>query len=246
MRRPFLSALAALAAVTALAVPATDAAAQRRGRPVAAAQDWTRVAVRTPEGGFRIGNPNARIKLVEYLSTTCGNCAAFARESAARLIPVYVRSGRVSVEYRNYYLNGLDVAAAMLSRCATPASYFAMTHELLATQATWTARIRTVPAARQQQLQAMQPLQLIQELVGVLGLDAIGAAPRHHPGGPPAMPDPGQSRPARAAPRAGRERRRAGHAHLLHQRREAEREQLGGARAAAPVRRRLRGKSRNR
>ncbi|HYD13906.1 MAG TPA: thioredoxin domain-containing protein [Allosphingosinicella sp.] len=171
MRRPLLATFAALAAITALAGPATDAAAQRRA---AAVQDWTRVAARTPEGGFRIGSPDARIKLVEYLSTTCGHCAAFSRESAARLIPVHVRSGRVSVEYRNYYLNGLDVAAALLSRCASPAGYFAMTHELLATQATWTARIQSVPAARRPQLQAMAPLQLTGELITILGLDAVG------------------------------------------------------------------------
>lgn len=174
MKRPFLSALAAFAALAVLALPGTDAAAQRRGRPAAAAPDWTRVAVRTPEGGFRIGNPNARIKLIEYLSTTCGICAAFSRDSAPRLVPVHVRSGRVSVEYRNYYLNGPDVAAAMISRCATPARYFAMTHELFATQATWTARIRAITPARQQQLQAMQPLQLIAALGSDLGLDAIG------------------------------------------------------------------------
>ncbi len=171
MRRPLLSALVALAAMAALAGPATDAPAQRRA---AAVQDWTRVAARTPEGGFRIGNPDARIKLVEYLSTTCGHCAAFAHESRARLVPVYVRSGRVSVEYRNYYLNGLDVAAALISRCAAPAGYFAMTHELLATQASWTARIRAVPAARQQQIQAMAPLQAMQAIIAALGLDAMG------------------------------------------------------------------------
>ncbi|HTU10183.1 MAG TPA: thioredoxin domain-containing protein [Allosphingosinicella sp.] len=170
MRRPAVLA-AALAGLLATALPAAPADAQRRP---AAAQDWSRVAARTPEGGFRIGNPNARIKLVEYLSTTCGHCAAFARESAARLIPVHVRSGRVSVEYRNYVLNGLDVAAALVSRCAAPAAYFRMTHELLTTQATWTARIRTVPPARQQQLQAMPPLQLTQQLVAILGIDAMG------------------------------------------------------------------------
>jgi protein-disulfide isomerase len=172
MKRPLLPALVALGAVTAIGGPATDAAAQR-GR-AAAPQDWTRVAARTPEGGFRIGNPNARIRLVEYLSTTCGHCAAFAHESRARLIPVHVRSGRVSVEYRNYYLNGLDVAAALISRCATPAGYFAMTHELLATQAAWTVRIRGVPPARQQQIQAMQPLQAMQSIIAILGLDVMG------------------------------------------------------------------------
>lgn len=170
--------LVPLAACAALALlPAAPADAQRRAaaRPAPRAQaDWTRVAVRTPEGGFRIGNPDARTKLVEYLSLTCGHCAAFAHESGPRLIPVHVRSGRVSLEYRNYYLNGLDVAAALLSRCAAPANYFAMTHNLLATQATWTARIRTVPPDRQQQLQAMEPLALAQQLIAIMGLDAVG------------------------------------------------------------------------
>jgi protein-disulfide isomerase len=170
-RRVLLGTLVALAT---LAAPATEAGAQQRARRPAAVQDWTRVAVRTPEGGVRIGNPAARIKLVEYLSTTCGHCAAFARESAARLIPVHVRSGRVSVEYRNYFLNGLDVAAALISRCASPAAYFGMTHQLLTTQETWTARIRTVPPERQAQLQALAPLQLTQQLVAILGLDALG------------------------------------------------------------------------
>jgi protein-disulfide isomerase len=163
-----------VAALALLAVPVSDAAAQQRARRPAATQDWTRVAVRTPEGGFRIGNPNARIKVVEYLSTTCGHCAAFAHESASRLIPVHVRSGRVSIEYRNYFLNGLDVAAALISRCAAPANYFAMTHALLGSQDAWTARIRTVPPARQAQLQAMAPLQLTQQLVAILGLDVLG------------------------------------------------------------------------
>jgi protein-disulfide isomerase len=170
-RLPVLAALAGLALLT---VPASEAGAQQRARRPAAAQDWTRVAVRTPEGGFRIGNPNARIKLVEYLSTTCGHCAAFARESAARLIPVHVRSGRVSVEYRNYFLNGLDVAAALISRCASPAAYFGMTHQLLVTQDSWTARIRTVAPERQAQLQALPPLQLTQQLIAILGLDVLG------------------------------------------------------------------------
>ena len=175
MKRSLLSALAALAAVTALAGPATDAAAQRRGRPAAAAPNWTRVMVRTPEGGFRIGNPNARVKLIEYLSTTCGICAAFSRESAPRLIPVHVRSGRVSVEYRNYYLNGLDVAAAMLSRCAAPRAYFNLTHALLASQRQWMGRIQSLTEAQRTELGALRGIQAAQRLIEVIGLDAIAA-----------------------------------------------------------------------
>lgn len=174
MSRTGFLAVAALALLSAPAAEAQRGAASRPAPRAAGPVDWTRVAARTPEGGFRIGNPAARIKLVEYLSLTCPHCAAFARESAATLVPVHVRSGRVSVEYRNYYLNGLDVAAALLSRCATPRNYFAMTHELLATQATWTARIQAVPEARRRQLQALAPVPLSGQLITIMGLDAVG------------------------------------------------------------------------
>jgi len=170
MKRRLLSAAAMLAAVTFFALPATEAAAQRRA---AAAQDWTRVAARTPEGGFRMGNPNARIKVVEYLSLTCPHCAEFAHEGSAGLMAA-VRTGRVSIEYRNYILNGVDVSAAMLTRCASPVNYFAMTHALLGSQPTWMGRARTVTEAQRRQLAGLQPLQISQQLVPILGLDMVG------------------------------------------------------------------------
>ena len=169
MRR-LLLACAALAAIAAPALPAAEAAAQQR-RP--AAVDWTRVAARTPEGGFRMGNPDARLKVVEYVSLTCGHCAEFAHEGAAGLMAA-VRTGQVSIEYRNYVRDGLDISAAMLSRCASPVNYFAMTHALLGAQATWTGRTRNVPEAQRREISALPPLQIAQRLVPLLGLDAIG------------------------------------------------------------------------
>ena len=169
MRR-LLLACAALAAIAAPALPAAEADAQQR-RP--AAVDWTRVAARTPEGGFRMGNPDARLKVVEYVSLTCGHCAEFAHEGAAGLMAA-VRTGQVSIEYRNYVRDGLDISAAMLSRCASPVNYFAMTHALLGAQATWTGRTRNVPEAQRREISALPPLQIAQRLVPLLGLDAVG------------------------------------------------------------------------
>ena len=170
MTRRLFSAFAALAAVTALALPAADAAAQRRA---AAPQDWTRVAVRTSEGGFRMGNPAARLKVVEYLSLTCPHCAAFAHDSSAGLM-ARVRSGQVSIEYRNYILNGLDISASMVARCATPLNYFAMVHALLGSQPSWMGRTRSLTEQQRQEISALPPLQISQRLVPVLGLDAVG------------------------------------------------------------------------
>jgi protein-disulfide isomerase len=155
----------------ALALPASSSEAQRRG--VARAQDWTRVAARTPEGGFRMGNPSAPVKVVEYLSLTCPHCAAFAHEGSAGLLG-YVRTGRVSIEYRNYFLNGVDISASMLARCASPVNYFAMVHTLLGSQPAWMGRTRNVTEQQRQELSQLPPLQVAQRLVPLLGLDVVG------------------------------------------------------------------------
>ena len=165
-RRPLLLA----AVLAALAVTAARRCAEAGP---AATQDWTRVAVRTPEGGFRMGNPAARLKVIEYLSLTCPHCAEFAHEGAAGLM-ARVRTGQVSIEYRHYVLNGLDVSASMLARCATPLNYFAMAHHLLGTQQVWMGRVQGLTQAQRQEIAALPPLQITQRLVPVLGLDAIG------------------------------------------------------------------------
>ncbi|HEV7659900.1 MAG TPA: thioredoxin domain-containing protein [Allosphingosinicella sp.] len=164
--------IAALAAAATLAWPAAPALAQRHGTP--AQRDWTRTVQRTPEGGYRIGNPNARVKLVEYLSLTCPHCAAFAHESG-RLFPDHVRGGRVSVEYRNFYLDGLDIAAALLTRCAAPDNYFGITHAILGSQRQWMSRVNALTPAQRAELGGLPPAQVAQRLIPLVGLDAIGA-----------------------------------------------------------------------
>lgn len=161
-----------LAALLAFAAPplAAPAAAQAP----AAQRDWTQVVAATPEGGFRMGNPQAPVKVVEFLSLTCGHCANFSAEAGPRLV-AYVRSGRVSIEYRNFVLNGLDMAAAYLSRCAAPQNYFALTHALLASQQEWVGRMQALSAAQQAEMRGLSPTATMQRVVAATGLDAIAA-----------------------------------------------------------------------
>lgn len=166
MKARFL--LAAFLALGAL-LPAAPVAAQP-----AAQRDWTQVVATTPEGGFRMGNPNAPVKLVEFLSLTCPHCAAFSAQAGPRLM-TYVRSGRVSLEYRNFVLNGLDVAASLLSRCATPQNYFALTNSLLASQSQWMGRMQALTDAQQREMRGLSPLQTMQRVVAAAGLDAVAA-----------------------------------------------------------------------
>ena len=135
-------------------------------------RDWTNSTSRTAEGGFLLGNPSARVKIVAYISLTCQECAAFTAQGMPHLVD-HVRSGRVSLEYRNFYRDGVDIAAAMMSRCAAPERYFQMTYNLYREQRTWLGRVNGLTAEQRQQVGGAAPLQATALLVPWLGLDAI-------------------------------------------------------------------------
>ncbi|GAA4825342.1 hypothetical protein GCM10023232_24120 [Sphingosinicella ginsenosidimutans] len=164
-----------LALAALVAMPAAEA---QRGRSQGirsdgpGRRDWTQTAMRTPEG-FRIGDPDARVKLVEYLSPACADCVRFAADSDDALFRGYVRRGQVSVEYRNVTLNAFDLAATFLARCARPAGYFDMTHYLLAHQADWMGRANGLSEAQRNELRALPMFQAVQRLVPMIGLDRI-------------------------------------------------------------------------
>jgi len=164
--------LIGVAAAVALAAPAAFAPAPA---PAQAQRDWTRTIAVTPEGGYRMGNPDAPVKVVEYLSLTCPTCAHFAEHGAPQLIADHVRSGRVSLEYRNYVLNAYDLAAAMISRCAAPQDYFALNHAILAGQGEWMGRVQAVPPEERRQLAGAPPIEGMMRIVSWAGLDAIAA-----------------------------------------------------------------------
>jgi protein-disulfide isomerase len=99
-------------------------------------RDWTQVVVATPEGGFRMGNPNAKVKFLEYASLTCPHCRDFNKESSSA-IRAYVATGKMSYEFRNFILNGPDYAVTMLARCQQPPAFFKTIDALYATQEQW-------------------------------------------------------------------------------------------------------------
>jgi protein-disulfide isomerase len=163
------------AASAGLAVSAAPVSAAPARRPAPVQRDWTRTIVATPEGGFRMGNPAARVKLVEYGSLTCGHCAAFARQGMASLLGTYVKSGKVSYEYRNYILNGLDVAASLVARCGGPSRFFPIADRLYATQPQWMGRLSALTQAQKDQLNALPEGQRLGRLADTVGLTQVAA-----------------------------------------------------------------------
>jgi protein-disulfide isomerase len=165
----------ALAASMAIALVAPAAMAPAQTRAVPSLRDWTRVVATTPDGGFRMGNPDAPVKLVEYLSLTCPHCAAFAREGTPPLIRNYVRRGRVSLEIRNLPLNALYVTATILARCGGPERFFPIAERLLATQQVWTGRFGAISQAQRDELGALAAGERLLRLADIGGLPALVA-----------------------------------------------------------------------
>lgn len=172
-RRAVSAMLALVALVLAPAAHAQRGRSQGVRSDGPAQRDWTRTATPTAEG-FVLGDPDARVKLVEYISPACADCVRFAADADDQLFQGYVRRGRVSIEYRNLTLNAFDLAATFLARCARPTSYFEMTHYLLAHQADWMGRANALTEAQRDELRALPMFQAVGRLVPMLGLDRIG------------------------------------------------------------------------
>ena len=147
----------------------------------APARDWTTVAMKAPSGAFVIGNPKAPVKLVEYASMTCPHCAAFSAESAPVLKDRMIRSGQVSLEFRHFVFNPLDLGAVILARCTGPARFAATTAYIFSTQSQWIPRGQQYQQANGQRLAMYPPLAQLRALIDGSGLTeavvARGLAP---------------------------------------------------------------------
>jgi protein-disulfide isomerase len=124
--------------------------------------DWTMVVNATPAGGFMMGNPNAKVKLVEYGSLTCPHCREFDEKGVPTLIDKYVKSGQVSWEFRNYVRDPFDLTASLIARCNGAKSFFPLMRAFYKDQVAWVTKIQETPQA---QLEALQNLPPNQEFV---------------------------------------------------------------------------------
>ncbi|WCT75329.1 thioredoxin domain-containing protein [Sphingomonas naphthae] len=123
--------------------------------PPPAGSDWTETVAKTPEGGFRLGNPNAPVKLVEYGAFSCPHCRDFTAEAAEPLRADFIKSGKVSYEFRPFFLGPLDVPASLLTQCQGPAPYFKMAEQLFAAQEEWVGKVVALSREEQAKIQAL-------------------------------------------------------------------------------------------
>ncbi len=107
----------------------------------ALAQNWNAEITETQQG-YRVGNPDAPLQLVEFISYTCPHCAHFERDAEAELRYHYVHEGFAAVEVRHMIRNPVDLTAALLTECGDPSRFFDNHKAVLATQDEWMERAR--------------------------------------------------------------------------------------------------------
>ena len=73
-----------------------------------------------------LGNPKAKVTVVEYASVGCPHCAAWASEVFPDFKKTYVDTGKVRFVYREMLTGNPTLAGAgfLTARCAGPAKYF--------------------------------------------------------------------------------------------------------------------------
>ena len=136
----------AIRLLAVLAIASTSLAAAPRA---AATTNWNAVVARTPSGTHVLGNPNARVKLGEYVSYTCSHCAEFHTASEASLRLKYVQSGAVSVEINHILRDPVDATIAQLVNCGPPSKFLINHSMFLRSQSKWIQGLtRSTPAQR--------------------------------------------------------------------------------------------------
>lgn len=173
MRSLVIAAMMAIGAAAAMsfgnsAASAAPAQAQRQAQ-----RDWSAVYSISPAGGFVIGNPAAKVKLVEYMSLTCPHCAHFAESGWGALKAGFIRSGKVSLEVRNAVRDRYDLVATLLARCDGPKSSFVRNEALFARQDAWLARAASFDQAEGERLNGMSHQEAMTAMANGIGLDEL-------------------------------------------------------------------------
>jgi len=111
-------------------------------------KNWSGEVQRT-ERGFLIGNPDAKVKMIEFVSYTCGVCAMFAKQGDPAIDLSLVGPGDMSVEIRPVIRNELDLAITLLVNCGDPAKFKSRHSAFLWSQNSWLQKAGQAPQSQQ-------------------------------------------------------------------------------------------------
>jgi protein-disulfide isomerase len=84
-----------------------------------------------------LGNPKAKVVMIEYAAPICPHCAHFNATVMPPLKQNYINTGKMFYVFRVFPLQAADGAAEKLARCMPKARYFPFMDQLFANQKEW-------------------------------------------------------------------------------------------------------------
>ena len=131
--------------------------------------DWSQVINPTPDGGMMMGDPNAKVHLIEIGSLTCPHCQHFEESAVDSLVNNYVKTGQVSYEFRNYIRDTFDLSAVVIAHCNGPNGFFPLVRAFYDTQPDWEGNLQKVPQSQTEQLENLPENQIALQAAKIAG-----------------------------------------------------------------------------
>ena len=85
-----------------------------------------------------IGNPDAKVTVIEYASYTCPHCASFHTGTFKDLKKNYIDTDKINFVFREVYFDRYGLWASMIARCVGPEKFFGLTDLIFQSQSSWT------------------------------------------------------------------------------------------------------------
>ena len=133
--------LAAVAVAVVLVAAGVAAYVLTRPNPDAAVSRLLTAEVQPVSSGVAplpdvvLGNPDAPVMMIEYVSMTCPHCARFHETTLKDLKKEYIDTGKVKFVLREFPLDTWATAVAMVARCST--NFYPTVDLFFATQQQW-------------------------------------------------------------------------------------------------------------
>lgn len=127
-----------LGALALVGVGAAFMAAQQPGLPaidrglVSAAN-----AAEIEIADMSIGNPDAKVSVIEYASYTCSHCANFHETTFKELKRDFIDTGKIHFTYREVYWDRYALWAGLVARCGGDMRFFGLVDLILGNQRDW-------------------------------------------------------------------------------------------------------------